>query len=389
LKVTLKIDIFTDQKEATNMEFKVNSKELEKLLNKIIPAVPSRTPMPILENFLFEIKDGSLTIYATDLEISLKSSLNIVAEENLKIVVPARLLYDVVKSLKDTTIQFKVGPNGKLNLKTDSGKYTLSYLDPDEFPEIPTVQGDMNNVILNGADLKYAFDKTSFAMSKEEMRPAMMGTLFEFSEEGLRFVTTDGHRLVNLLLNKKESPAKEQYVVPERAVSVLNKILDDKDVNIYISKTHMSFILSDMELITRLISQKYPDYSAVIPYENEIEMKIKTKEMNEVIKRMMLFSSSNTRRVKFSLKKDNVLISAEDVDLGAAGEETITAEYDGADMEIGFNSSYVNDVLSHLTQEEDIVFKLHSPTKAVVIRPVKDKENQELLMLLMPVRLNS
>lgn len=371
------------------MEFKVNSKELEKLLTKIIPAVPSRTPMPILENFLFEIKDGSLTIYATDLEISLKSSLNVVAEENLKIVVPARLLYDVVRSLKDTTIQFKIAPNGKMNLKTDSGKFTLSYLDPEEFPEIPTIQGDMNSFVLNGSELKYAFDKTSFAMSKEEMRPAMMGTLFEFSTEGLRLVTTDGHRLVNLLVNKKENAAKEQYVVPERAVSVLNKILDDKDVNIYISKTHMSFMLSDIELITRLISQKYPDYSSVIPYENEISMKVNTKELHEVIKRMMLFSSSNTRRVKFSLKKESVMISAEDVDLGAAGEETIAAEYDGADMEIGFNSGYVHDVLSHLSQEEDIVFKLHSPTKAVVIRPVKEKENQELLMLLMPVRLNS
>ncbi len=371
------------------MEFKVNSKELEKLLTKIIPAVPSRTPMPILENFLFEIKDGSLTIYATDLEISLKSSLNIIAEENLRIVVPARLLYDVVRSLKETTIQFKISPNGKMNLKTDSGKFTLSYLDPDEFPEIPTIQGDMNNFTLNGTELKYAFDKTSFAMSKEEMRPAMMGTLFEFSTDGLRFVTTDGHRLVNLLLTNKELPIKEQYVVPERAVSVLNKILDDKDVNIYVSKTHMSFILSDIELITRLISQKYPDYSSVIPMENEISLKINTREIHDVIKRMMLFSSSNTRRVKFSLKKDNIMISAEDVDLGAAGEETVTADYDGTEMEIGFNSAYVNDVLNHLSQFEDITFKLHSPTKAVVIKPVKEKEDQELLMLLMPVRLNS
>jgi len=371
------------------MEFKVNSKELEKLLTKIIPAVPSRTPMPILENFLFEIKDGSLTIYATDLEISLKSSLNIVAEENVSIVVPARLLYDFVRSLKDTTIQFKASPNGKLNLKTDSGKFTLSYLSPEDFPEIPSLQGEMSNFVLSGIDLKYALDKTSFAMSKEEMRPAMMGTLFEFSKAGLRFVTTDGHRLVNLLLERKGLPVNDQYVVPERAVSVLSKILDDKDVNIYVSKTHMSFMLSDIVLTTRLISQKYPDYSSVIPSENEITLTLKTKELLEVVKRMMLFSTSNTRRVKFSLKKDFLNISAEDVDLGASGEETIPAEYDAKEMEIGFNSSYVNDVLTHLSQEEDIIFKLHSPTKAVVIEPVKNKEKQELLMLLMPVRLNN
>ena len=120
------------------MEFKLNSKALEKLLTKIIPAIPSRTPMPILENFLFDLKDGLLTIYATDLEISLKSSINVVAEENIKIVIPARLLFDIVRSLKETTIQFDVTSNGKLTLKTETGTYSISYLLPEEFPDIPS-----------------------------------------------------------------------------------------------------------------------------------------------------------------------------------------------------------------------------------------------------------
>ena len=213
------------------MEFKVNSKELEKLLGKIIPAVPTRTPMPILENFLFEVKDGLLTIYATDLEISLKSSLSIATEDNIKLVVPARLLNDIVRSLSDTTIHFKLTSNKKINLTTDTGKYVISYLDPDEFPEIPSVTDDknvkdINEVVINGIELRQAFEKTSFAMSKEEMRPAMMGTLFEFTDDGLRFVTTDGHRLVNLLKKNIRANFNQQYVVPERAVSVLLKILD-------------------------------------------------------------------------------------------------------------------------------------------------------------------
>ncbi len=376
------------------MEFKVNSKELEKLLNKIIPAVPTRTPMPILENFLFEVSDGQLTIYATDLEISLKSSLNIIAEENLKIVVPARLLYDVIRSLKETTIHFKVQPNGKINLVTDTGKYTLSYLEPDEFPEIPTITGekgakDINEVTVNGEELRWAYERTAFAMSKEEMRPAMMGTLFEFTENGLRFVTTDGHRLVNLLKKNISTGIEQQYVVPERAVSVLLKVLDEKDVKIYFTKTHASFKLNDIELITRLIGQKYPDYMSVIPLENEFFMTVKTKDLHESIKRMMLFSTSNTRRVKFTVKKNMLDISAEDVDLGASGEEKVVCEYSGDEIEIGFNSAYVNDILNHMSTEETITFKLHSSTKAVIIEPVEKKENQELMMLLMPVRLNN
>lgn len=376
------------------MEFKVNSKELEKLLSKIIPAVPTRTPMPILENFLFEVKDGQLTIYATDLEISLKSSLNIVADENIKIVVPARLLNDVVRSLKDTTIHFKLMTNKKINIVTDMGKYTISYLDADEFPEIPSIETDknakeINEVLINGEELRSAFEKCAFAMSKEEMRPAMMGTLFEFKDDGLRFVTTDGHRLVNMLNKNIKVAFNQQYVVPERAVSVLLKILNEKDVKIHLTKTYVSFKLNDIELITRLISQKYPDYSSVIPLENEFFMKVNTREIHESIKRMMLFSTSSTRRVKFSITTDALEISAEDLDIGASGEEKVICEYKGDALEIGFNSAYVNDVLTHLSSEEEIIFKLHSSTKAVVIEPVQKKENQDLMMLLMPVRLNT
>src|SRR3989339_2004717 len=315
------------------MEFKVNSKELEKLLGKIIPAVPTRTPMPILENFLFEVKDGLLTIYATDLEISLKSALNIVTDENIKMVVPARLLYDIVRSLKDTTIHFKMMANKKINLVTDAGKYTISYLEADEYPEIPSLSADkdINEVTINGVELRHAFEKSSFAMSKEEMRPAMMGTLFEFTDDGLRFVTTDGHRLVNFQKKSIKANFNQQYVVPERAVSVLLKILDEKDVKIYMTKTYVSFKLNDIELITRLISQKYPDYASVIPLENEFFMKVNTRDIHESIKRMMLFSTSSTRRVKFSVTTDALEISAEDLDIGASGEEKVVCEYEGDD----------------------------------------------------------
>lgn len=375
------------------MEFKVNSKELEKHLSKIIPAVPTRTPMKILENFLFEIKDGLLTIYATDLEISLKSFLSVVSDENIKIVLPARLLFDIVRSLKDTTIHFQLSSNKKINLTTDTGKYTLSYLEPEDFPEIPTLNGseakEINEVIINGEELRESIDKTSFAMSKEEIRPALMGTLFEFTDEGLRFVATDGHRLVNLLRKNISSSINKQYIIPERAVSVLSKILDEKDVKIYLANNYVSFRLSDIELITRLITYKYPEYSSVIPLENEYLLKINTKELNDSIKRMMLFSTTTTRKVKFSVKTDSIEISAEDIDTGSAGEERVVCEYNGEPMDIGFNSQYMNDILSHLLDSEEIIFKMHSPTKAVIIEPAEKKENIDLMMLLMPVRLNT
>lgn len=369
------------------MEFKINSKVLEKLLSKVIPAVPSRTPMPVLENFLFEIKDGLLVVSATDLEIALRASVNVAAEENIKIVVPARLLYDVVRNLDETQIHFENTPNLKLKLKTDFGTYHISYSSNEDFPPIPAVSREIE-ISMSGIELKKAIEQTAFAMSKEDMRPAMTGTLFEFSTDGLRFVTTDGHRLVKYVYKDIKSEKNEQYIVPERAVSVLSKLLTEGDVKIYLSKTHLSFLMGELEFITRLIGEKYPAYNSVIPLENENILKIKTNDLLSSVKRMLLFSSSNTKQVKFSIAKENLEVSSEDIDKGSNALENIPCEYIGEPMDIGFNTTYVNDILMHVTSE-DVIFKLHSPTKACIIEPSKIKENEELLLLLMPVRLNN
>ncbi len=369
------------------MKFKINSKVLEKLLSKIIPAVPVRTPMPILENFLFDIKDGALTVYATDLEIALKSSINVASEENVKMVIPARLLFDIIRSLPETQINFESESNQKLKLTTENGVYNISFSSPEEFPAIPAVSEE-KEISIGGIELKKSIEQTSFAMSKEDMRPAMTGTLLEFSEVGLRFVTTDGHRLVKYVNKNIKSDTEEQYIIPERAISVLSKLLSEGDVKIYFSKTHLSFHMGDIEFITRLIGEKYPSYNSVIPLENENLLKIKTGDLLAAIKRMMLFSTSNSKQVKISLGQNILEVSAEDIDHGSSAKENIFCEYNGESMDIGFNTAYVNDVLSHI-DDEDIIFKLHSPTKACIIEPSAEKENEELMMLLMPVRLNN
>ncbi len=369
------------------MDFKINSKLLEKLLSKIIPAVPSRTPMPILENFLFEIKDGSLTVSATDLEIALRSSINITAEKNMKMVVSARLLYDIIRTLDDTLINFTIDAKGKMKINTDKGVYNLSYSPSEDFPEIPSVSKE-KEVIINGTDLKKALDQTAFAMSKEDMRPAMTGTLLEFSPEGLRFVSTDGHRLVKFINKMFAADIQEQYIIPERAISVLLKSLGDHDVKIYLSKTYASFHINELEFITRLIGEKYPAYNSVIPLENENILTVNRVELLSTVKRMMLFSNSNSKQVKFSISSNSLDVSAEDIDHGSDAKETIVCEYKGDPMEIGFNTTYVNDILSHI-EGEQVTFKLHSPTKAGIIEPVKKQENEDVMMLLMPVRINN
>ncbi|HEY6435745.1 MAG TPA: DNA polymerase III subunit beta [Ignavibacteriaceae bacterium] len=369
------------------MEFKVNSKILEKTLSKTIPAIPARTPMPILENFLFEIKAGLLIIHATDLEISLKSSINVAASENLSIVVPARLMYDVVRSMEDVQINFSVDGNNKLKLTTENGVYNISFSPSEDFPESPALSKN-KEIVLGGKDLKKAIDQTAFAMSKEDMRPAMTGTLLEFTSEGLKFVTTDGHRLVRLIYKNVKSGTEEQYIIPERAISVLSKLLGETDVKIFLGKSHISFIIGDVEFSSRLIGEKYPAYSSVIPLENENLLKVKRHDLLSSIKRMMLFSSTSSKQVKLSIGKNNIVVSAEDIDQGSNAVETISCEYSGEKMDIGFNTQYVNDILTHVDDEE-VLFKLHSPTKACIIEPVKKQEGEDLMLLLMPVRLNN
>ena len=369
------------------MEFKVNSKSLEKLLSKIIPAVPARTPMPILENFLFDIKDGLMTVSATDLEIALRLSTNVPSDENLKMVIPARLLYDIIRSLKETQITFNTDGGSKLKLTTDNGIYNIGYAASEDFPEIPSVPKD-KEIVINGLDLKKAIDQTSFAMSKEDMRPAMTGTLLEFSQEGLKFVTTDGHRLVKFVNKNIKSDRNEQYIIPERAISVLSKLLDEVDVKIYLSKSHASFFIGELELVSRLIGEKYPAYNSVIPLENENKLFVNRTSLNSTIKRMMLFSSSSSKQVKLSIGHNKLQISAEDIDHGSDAVENIECKYEGESIDIGFNTAYVNDILTHV-DDDDIIFKLHSSTKACIIEPEKTRENEELMLLLMPVRLNS
>jgi DNA polymerase III subunit beta len=369
------------------MEFKVSSKDLEKLLSKIIPAVPTRTPMPVLENFLFDIKDGELVVCATDLEIALRSSLNVAAEGDAKLIIPARLLYDIIRSLGDVQIHFETDKNLKLKIKTSNGVYNLSYSSAEDFPAIPVVAKE-KEIVLKGSDLKKAIDQTSFAMSREDMRPAMTGTLLEFSDEGIRFVATDGHRLVKYVNKNIKTDILEQYIIPERAISVLSKLLDESDVKINFSKTNVSFLINEFEFITRLIGEKYPAYGSVIPLENENQLKLKKNELHSAIKRMMLFSSGNTKQVKMSIGENSVEVSAEDIDHGSNAKEVVESKYSGEPMDIGFNTAYMNDILSHLDSEE-IIFKLHSPTKACIIEPSAAMENEDLMLLLMPVRLNN
>jgi DNA polymerase-3 subunit beta len=369
------------------MEFKVNSKQFEKILSKVYPVVPTKTTMAILQNFFFDIKDGLLTVLATDTEIAVKSQINIASEKNKQFFVPAKLLYETVRALPDTVITLKLELNNQLKLSFDRGNYNLSYIETIEYPEIPEVSDD-NGITILSEDLKRALDKTAFAISDEDVRPAMAGILLEFAEDGLRFVATDSHKLVKYNNKIYETELREQYIIPRKAVHILSKFLTDGDVKINLTKTHASFKMTDFEFITRLIGEKYPNYNSVIPLENENILILNRAELNSTIKRMLVFASEDNKQVRISIDTNEVKISTESIETSSSATESLDCEYKGTPMIIGFNVFYLNELITHVDSEK-LVFKLHSPLKACLVEPSEFSENEEIVMLLMPMRLNN
>lgn len=369
------------------MKFNANSKSLEKLLSKVFPAIPTRTPQPVLENFLFEIENGKLSVSATDLDLALKSSTSINASENARFIIPAKLLYEIVKSLGDTSIDFETEDNSKLKMKTDFGVYSIGFNIADEYPKITSLQGG-KNFSISGEELKKILNKTTFAVSKESVRPAMMGILFEFMSDAYRVVSTDGHRLVRYTTTIDHEIGEVQRIIPEKAVTVLSKLLSDEKVSMMFSDSIATFSIDDTEMTTKLINQKYPDYNSVIPLVNENTLRVNKDDLLSAVRRMLLFSTSTYHQVKISLTEGNLEISAEDLDHGSSAKEVIMCEYKGDQMDIGFNTLFLFDMLSHL-DSKDALFKLNNPTKAVTIEPSEQGNTVDVLMLIMPVRVNN
>jgi len=368
------------------MEFKINSKEFENLLSKTVLVIPSHSTIETLEYFLFSIKNANLIIQGTD-------STNIVSTEvdnfldtgeDIEFLVPAKLLYDFVKSLGDKLITFKIEEDdNRINITFDNGEYNISYLPKDEYHEMPVLNMD-KVYAFDGKALKRALELTNFAASQDDIRPALTGILFEFTEDGLNVVATDGHRLVKYTSLNIKNTTSEQFVIPGKAVSILMKSLTDAPVEITMNNSQMTFKLPGNTITTRIINEKYPNYNSVIPLQNEKLLTVNTKILQRAAKRSMLFGS----QIKLNIETNLLVVSSDDSTRGRSASEKILCQYGDEPMSIGFQADFLNEMLSHI-ESEDVIFKINQPTKAVIIKPSVCPEGEELLLLLMPIRLNS
>ena len=370
------------------MKFIISSSELLRNLQILGSILNTNNTLPILDNFLFDIKESDLTITSSDLETSLSSKILIESTINVKIAVPAKLLIDILKSLPDQPLTFSMN-NNILEINSNNGKYTLSYMDGDEFPKSLIIE-DAKEISFSSKILLNVINSTIFASGNDDLRPVMSGVFFQVSSDKSCFVATDAHKLVKYVRNDINSDNAIEFIVPNKPLNILKSILPDnkEDVRVLYNNTNAIFSFSTFTMICRLIDGKFPNYEAVIPKENPNVLEIDRLQLLNSTKRASIFSSKTTNQVKFEIKGNLLKISAEDLDFNNKAEETLECNYNGDDIAIGFNSRFIVEMLNNLSSEI-VQIELSSPNRAGLISPLHEKDsNEEITMLVMPIMLN-
>ncbi len=371
------------------MKFSSSSTELQKVLGNVGGVIPSKSTLPILENFLFRLDGNKLNVTATDLDISMSVTLDVRGSSNGVVAVPAKRLLETIRSLPGVEVTFTAdAEQHRIVMSTPNGEYKLTGESSDSYPSVPVFKGD-ESVEMDDEMVRRLIGKTIFAVSSDELRPAMLGVLFQFRKQGLTVVATDGHRLVRSKTTKiKTGSAEREIIIPAKALNLVLKSANGKSNTMTLSATHAMFSLGETVLVTRLIEEKYPNYESVIPLDNNKKLVVDKNQLLSSVRRTSLYASSTTHQVRFSLKKNSLTVSAEDIDFGSEAHETLECEFTSEPLEIGFNSIYIIDVLSHIDTDE-AVFMFSTPTRASIVQPVTQREGEDVLMLVMPVRLNT
>lgn len=372
------------------MKFSILQKDLLSSLQTISSVVPVRSATPIAENILFAAEEKKLQLTGTDIEVSMRTEIPLNdSVEPGSIALPGKIITEMIRSLPNIPINFQTSENNKVTITTEKGVYSISGISKENYPELPSLSEE-NSISLPGNKLKRMLTKTIFAVSSEELRPALMGVYFQIMKDELRMVATDGHRLSKIVdTNFGYDKDPIMMIIPPKAVQIAIKNFGEEELTkIQFSKEALSFTFDSTVLYTRLVEGEYPDYEKVIPRDNEYKMTVDKNLLIAATKRVSIFSSALTHQIRYSLRGDMLRIQSEDVDIGGEAQEELAIEYTGEDMEIGYNAEYILDILKHI-DDDKVVFHLNSPVKASLVTSTEQKENESFVMLIMPIKLSS
>ena len=371
------------------MKFIVSSSALLKQLQQISGVINTNTVLPILEDFLFEIEKSKLTVIATDLETVMKVHLDIEAKDSGRVCIPAKILLDSLKNIAEQPLTFTIDKNFGIEITSDNGKYKVMGENPDNFPKEP-IADDANNFTMPSSALLTAINKCLFAVSNDDLRPAMTGVYFEMDKNGITCVATDAHRLVRYKRSDIKCPQKDNIIVPKKPLTLLKGSLPDNDDELSVSynNNHLFVKHGGTELVCRLIDARFPDYKVVIPTDNPYKLNLNKTDFQNALRRINIFSNKSTNQVALSISGSELQLTAQDVDFSFEGNERMVCQYDGEDLQIAFNAKFLIEMLNGI-DTHDIVIELSTPTKAGIIKPTEQNENEDLLMLVMPLMLNN
>ena len=374
------------------MKFIVSSLKLLKNLQALSGVIGTKNTLPILDDFLFQLTENELKITTSDLDVTMSVSMvPDMVEGTGEVTIPARLLLEIMKNFPDVPITINVDNNTlAVELIAGEGRYKLAGHKSDEFPQLP-VMADTSVWEIPADVLARGFEKTVFATGVDEIRPIMSGVFMEMTENYLTFVATDAHKLVRYRRMDVKSDVVASFIMPKKPINQLKNILTglaDEPVRIEFNKTNASFVFGDYVLICRLLEGRYPNYEAVIPKNNPNQLTIDRQTFLSAIRRVAVFSSKATHQVRFRITGQEIMLTAEDIDFYNEAKERLTCSYEGDDMEIGFNSRFLQEMLGNF-DSETIKIDMSAPNRAGIITPVdNENEAEDLLMLLMPVMLN-
>jgi DNA polymerase III subunit beta len=370
------------------MKFIVSSSVLLKHLQQISGVINANTVLPILEDYLFEVEKNRLTVVATDLETVMRVQLDIEAKDAGKVCIPAKILMDSLKNIADQPLTFNIDKNFSIEITSDNGKYKVMGENPDNFPKEPAAD-DTTSFTMTSSALVTAINKTLFAVSNDDLRPAMSGVFFELNEKYLQFVATDAHRLVRYKRTDVSCPKADSFIVPRKPLTLLKSALpmNEDEITLSYSTNHLFVKHGSTQMSCRLIDARFPDYKVVIPVDNPYKLVVSKADFNGALRRVSVFSNKSTNQVVLTINGSELQLAAQDVDFSFEGNERMKCQYDGEDLSIAFNARFLIEMLNAADASE-VRVELSTPTKAGIIRPTEGEENEELLMLVMPLMLN-
>jgi DNA polymerase-3 subunit beta len=374
------------------MTFTLSSSVLSNKLGILSKVINSKNSLSILDSFLFDIKDGTLTLTASDSTNMMKCFIPLNSNDGeCSFCIPNRIILTAIKELAEQPLTFDVNENdNSVRIIYQNGSYAILGQSADEYPLMQPLQDGYTETQLSAATLATNIQRTLFATADDELRVVMNGIYFDQKEDSLNLVASDGHKMVRNMLFSCKADIPASFILPKKPAALLRNVLstdDDNTISIKFNANNAEITFTDGILSCRLIEGRYPNYASVIPTDNPNIVTIDRKAFISALRRVMPFASESTQLIKLRLEMNNLELNSEDLDFATSAREDVACEYGGVPMSIGFKGSALAEILNNLSSDE-VIIELADPSRAGVIRPAEQPENEDVLMLIMPMLLN-